>query len=1233
MDLQAHQDRLGLQRVVLIDTNAVGVSGKFIEFNFTDHASVSGANGAGKTTVMKMIPFFYGASPAQLMPRIGVKKSFVDFMFPRPSSMIVFEYRGYRALCCVVVYRQKGADKPAYRFVNSPYRQALFEEDIDGVAHIIEASALPSAWTQLSIQYSNQIENVIDYKAIIQNNTTLLARSAERTTLQRLANLYAISSRHNSVRSMDSITRTILNRISSIDDIRQLLADIMKDNGTELPQPLALKRLAETIDAADVLRQLDEQLPAFENTIDAGLRYSENRAVLVEIAAQIRANADQLNEQKSETIKRKKSLEQQADDNEQTWREREGELHSAIAKAKAQKHQLDIELDALVAARHHWDDQSIEQKRSEFASLAALREACEQAKNHYDDLTSSVAHVKNQKEARIEQVRRGAEAQQKQIEHVLGEIKELRWRLKQDQTTRQASIRDEYSVAKSEGDLLWNEQLTDLREQIARLEQASERPSFIDAEHKRIEQLQAVVDGAKNTHSQLAEKEKLAAKALSTAIERLTDIRQGAAQIRLKIEQLTSEQARLNEQLNPDTSSWLYSIQQQDPRWYAGIGKVVRPDVLLQKRLPHHQAEEFHQTILGWHVELDRIEQPPFTGAEQALRDELDKREKLRVQLESEAQSIARKLKDQDRDLAIRQVEHNSQCRALEQAQDELQTKEQALRQARNECDRAAASRQSDAAEQLRRVREQLKQKRNDQTRWHSDLQEQFDQQRQEIISYYATEFSTLDERDTLESVKLKDINKRQREDIANIEKWYQTELSDKGIDERIEEEARIKWVTVKERYTQVKNYREQIDKYEHWLANRWSQYETLTDTQRQADKQLLQHQGQLRTEKEQIGKLRQLLESERAELARSIVQIDEQLQQCRQALEQREMPAQQIPHAVDIDQEHELLINRANTYCQQQRELMESIRRGCEKADNILCYVSPSNEIRKAWDAHRANVRASMTQLDRDTEALAMVGALQQLISEQLPQTREGCLLDISNAAEALTKFRNDLKETQRAIAEHARKISQNIDSTMTFHAISDVSLELVSRIDAQDYWRDLCAFVSDWQSWLVERINHPIPPKRLTDELLALSKMIGRSAANDQLQNMFELSIHLKENGASVKVATSAELEALSSNGLAYLVLMSVYAGITRMLCNDKQVIIHWPVDELGVLSAENIQALFEMFNRSNIVMVSGFPSSDPALLQHFTHKHPLEHGVGVLQIQTQDDPLSALLAAEEV
>lgn len=92
-----------LNKLVLIDSYA---KNKFAEVCLRGNVNMNGRNGCGKTTLLRVLPIFFGSAPGEIVREEGTNSGFADYYLPRATSYIVYEYVRKNDVCCVVVSRK-----------------------------------------------------------------------------------------------------------------------------------------------------------------------------------------------------------------------------------------------------------------------------------------------------------------------------------------------------------------------------------------------------------------------------------------------------------------------------------------------------------------------------------------------------------------------------------------------------------------------------------------------------------------------------------------------------------------------------------------------------------------------------------------------------------------------------------------------------------------------------------------------------------------------------------------------------------------------------------------------------------------------------------------------------------------------------------------------------------------------------------------------------------------------
>jgi len=115
----------GLQSIIL-HHSFDQVKGRTLRINCADRTHIGGVNGAGKTSVLSLIPAFFGEEPERIISKGTGRLSFVNYYLPSQQSLVIFEYSRYSGVCCAIMYRHP-TGKLCYRFIEGAAERIVFE--------------------------------------------------------------------------------------------------------------------------------------------------------------------------------------------------------------------------------------------------------------------------------------------------------------------------------------------------------------------------------------------------------------------------------------------------------------------------------------------------------------------------------------------------------------------------------------------------------------------------------------------------------------------------------------------------------------------------------------------------------------------------------------------------------------------------------------------------------------------------------------------------------------------------------------------------------------------------------------------------------------------------------------------------------------------------------------------------------------------------------------------------
>lgn len=1220
----------GLLRIICIDAH---IAGKRMEVKLPHHANISGSNGSGKTTLLKLVPFFYGAAPSDLVERVGKKSSFTDFYLGRPTSLIVFEYMTPRGPKCAVVYRHTTGMKPAYRFLDEPFEVDYFSELRGDEPVFLEGRSLGRHWTTLGLVHSNQLESVTDYRAVIQGDRSLIHRSAQSRELLSLVALYALGGRVGAMGHINKMTSVILSRRSSMEGIKQMISEIMREEQIELP-PLKLhKNVRDIVAELSVLRHLDKNEALFREVVSQGLGYLDNAQSLQNVGAELHTHLVRLNE-------RLGTLKQQCDQNREDlkvrmarWETDGDDLQKQLHAARAVLDTADKQLTRLDAEYDAWAEQDMLRKKADFSNLGDFVEQMDDARRQLrvleegiSDLTQHYNELKNREGQRHHQ--NVARLTDRQVQNMQAKNDaEKQW-----QERARVIDADKFQAQKTYQEKR-SDNLNQLREQIAQTrfaagntvptEEETLALSAAESDRERLEEQLSQVN------AKVTEAERLVEQRRSESAE--ADKAVSQARQRLAQEEATHE--RLRELCNPVSGSLLSELRDKDPAWHGTLGKVIREELLGRKDLSPVYTEMDHNEsgqrgLLGWSLNLDKLDKPEWACSLEEQEARLEA-QGARLDLAGQQYQIKQEVCDKAlKSLKSMQDERDDVVRAKHQATRRYEAAKDAVRTVKANNHNSASERRQRAREQLAEQEKELEQLNAQIVAELDAIEARYATAYREAQGQHASNLSLLDEELDMIVSDLAAEKTGFADTLAQLEQDFKAQCAAAGMDEQVLEKAMRRVKQARDDHDRVSGYRDLVLRYDTWLVHEWPRRSEFEQQRASGEADVSRFDMEYRDAEREFKRERDQLNERFNQWRGEISSGTDQREASSAMLKRAELSS--AMKTIDNPRPLDAVLADADSLLTEQQRIIKQVRNGVGKVESVIAGQGERNQIAEAWLQLKRQAEAKLTDPnDVDLLSINLTHSLDELMRVHLPQKKETIESFVRTISDQLSAFYIGLNKVSQLIKRQSRDISASISAKQYFAAIGNIGVSLNSRIDSQDYWPYLEKFERSYQAWKLSG-DPGLPPQELDEQLIAVTDILHRSHIAKGIESVFDLEISLEENARVVTVNNSRDLENASSNGLSYLILCSIFAGITRMLCRDREIRIHWPVDELGVIDSINVASLFSMLNDHNIVMVGGFPTTDPLLLQHFTDRHEMRKGEGLVDIQLPEDKLTALIAA---
>jgi len=276
-------------------------------------------------------------------------------------------------------------------------------------------------------------------------------------------------------------------------------------------------------------------------------------------------------------------------------------------------------------------------------------------------------------------------------------------------------------------------------------------------------------------------------------------------------------------------------------------------------------------------------------------------------------------------------------------------------------------------------------------------------------------------------------------------------------------------------------------------------------------------------------------------------------------------------------------------------------------------------SQLAEVWQ--KAMEQSSQSSSYFQADALDIEQPLKNIM-QMIDNVKQATSQQIELHATDVNAFYSHLCQFERIIKQTGTRLSNYVSETQYFDALGDIKVNIRSKMNDLEYWQALKTFGENYQQYCDNRdlSGSTEIPNSLIEAMGELTSLLPANGINIKHLSLFDIEFSITENG-QVKLARNArELKDVSSTGLSYLALITFFTGVTVMLRKNNNTVICWPIDELGDLAPENIEAMMTMLQQQNIHIFSATPTADRHVLSLFKRRYHLDkqklHEVNLLE-----------------
>jgi hypothetical protein len=1192
----------GLHRIILINCHLPG----FVELDVSGHSNICGTNASGKTTLQRLIPVFYGELPSKVVPK--TRKKFDDFYLPHANSYLIYEYQREDGQNCQVVLTRKGSDGVQYRFVEAPYHQEQILVDVE--KGNVQAM-LPEQWIkqlrQLGIEFSHKIQATSEFRSIIQNDASV-GRGAgrESTKLRQLASRYSLVSSQHRIRHMEKLVSAVHAKEGKMDTLRTMLAAIFEEDG--LVQPTTTVKNTKAREWITQMRQT-MRLQTMQNEYQKIQAQTEKLNItehqLLQLKPILEKDLQSLATQKADAQEQRNQIKSQQSSAKESFEQAEGLLNSRVSETSENLKAKSSRLDHIQQQYAKYQDSDIDQLQKDMDALPLKREEYDQKLEQYNLLIDQHKDLQRQLEQQKLKLSESLERLSRKNQAQVKTISQQKETVRNTHSDKEVDLRGQFEQRKEHQAKEFDQQLLDIERSIVRAEHQGTQASATEQEiengalaDKRLElsqrawqQSSSAKKQAEHSYQQLRNKRDEADKILHQA-------RHTTRQAKERLQQL-------HKQLSPEQDSLRQFLRDHKPGWEQSIGKLIDEPLLDRKDLSPQLLAENSQaesnSLLGVQLNMAVIDAPDYAQDETALTLSLEQTKKHLQASEKQQKQAESELDVCHQEAELQRETVAEQNRAFEQAEQETTYAQSAKQRFADELKIALDKRKTQAKQALQQYLDQKQQIFSQKLKAIELLKSDFEEQLLEFKTGWQDELAILDEQ--IEELERQVEYKREqnREQIKQLEGAFNQELANQDIDPNTLRELKQQIEALKITIQAVTVRRDELNEYKTFIQTDWLKQRP----------ELLEQEAELKALAQQLDQQQTTLGSQyqtkRTELSKVLLAVEKSLSGWSALISEIEPMVRQLSQIVfSFKPSDEQNINLGDQAERINRctEALESRSRGEKKLKESLTEFEATLGKDAGKDFLDTMLQAFKV-LDEDANVRERLPILQRLLS--ILESRQRQIVEQGETIGGdLNKFFTVFSDINRKIAQQSKRLTDEVSDDLSLDGIARSEVRIISTVDELNFWAPLKRFAQQYHKWSTS--DDFLPSEDYLDNLADVVEVLPNDA-NYSIESLLRLELHLNEGGSDLVIKNDRQLLESSSHGMAYLILCKFLLAFTRLLRNQANIHIHWPIDEIGTLAYHNVEKLFKACDANDIHILGAFPNPESDVLMLFKHRYLID------------------------
>lgn len=1183
---QSQKPDFYLTRLVLLDSYAAG--GEAI-IDLADGAILTGENASGKTSLLSLLPLFYGENPRRCTTG---SSSFSEFYLPHSTSYVIFEYLRRDVKCMAVMYGV-GEGSFRYRIIRSPYDIGLFTQDGDGET-LLTPHELKTRLDILRVQNSHDLGRS-EYRNIIQGR--VFGKGRELQANRALIANYSFTDSSSQLLHIEKIVSGMFSRKANFEEFLTVIVDYISKGGADSPIAISGDRshFAEWPAQFAAYNDVMQYAGMMEEVQDIDNKLTANRAELCDLHAKMILLSNHYKSQQA-TLATERGNHANLVEHERI------KFNEALIKHQGDESKFAAEATDAESRVKAIEDKTKEYEKHNIAHMAELVDGMQQTK-------AAMVVLEERKQAllgetsKIEQhyreigisIEKSHLSKMQQFSDAKGEIRDQfepkfeanRSALGSTLSMLQSAAANDIDAIRSDRDRLIGEQ-SSWQNAVANPVPDPVLVAALESNRASMGKLREVMRKSQDDRRGLEQKKTQSLKSYEAQAIELNRLRERSDANKLQYNNLL-------EHLNPGEDSLLHFLRENKPDWTGDIAKLIREDVLLNSKLSPSildsntglygvcldlsnldgslcaDEKELQRKINGLREEqcvLDACFHDGETLLAECNQMRIAADELLALHDAEYAKYLAKEVAAQSDETAAKQAVEVSKRKVKIEAEQQLSVVQTGIQS----CDKRIAG-----------VNARLSAENTESSNKHGNIEKSLRKQQTEALEAIGREM-----------VRAEEDKEKQ---LANLSDEKTSALAAKGIDTGAVDKIDAEIETKQQSVQTAAEWSQRVMEWRLWrtseLPKRGEQDERAKECRaKEADaarkkSELLQRWEDRQQEfSKQINRMDLLGE----ELRSNAGYLENRLVVLEEYPPSRERQTQPFDASWDIGN----LFGQYNALNAQRKNLSKDL------VSRIHTIKGSFNRVIGSPTAqYFSRVRAQHDP--EDSNPSAWVKPLKDWFSSVHAERRQHLMLQAKEYGSLVAAFHEDLSNFQKSIGKFNNDIQESLNRVSVFRRITNINIKFESILDTLKYWEPVQTFTKIFRAW--QDSGRDLPPPEFSDALKALvahwEVKEGIRADRTKLINVHGDVI---ENGHPKSFRTTSDLEKLSSNGLSYLILCTIFVAFISKIRGSASVQITCGVDELLDLDEKNISDLLRMLKENGIRLLSACPAANIEIMSQF-------------------------------